>query len=264
MPELPDVEVFRKEVAEDTIGEVITSITVGTPKMIKFIGLRELGTSLTRQKIIGTKRHGKNLFLKFKNDHYLRLHFGMTGYITIEDDNGDLPRHTCLALHFKSGKRLVFVDPRKFGAVEYIDQFSDFLNQAHIGPDVETLGLQEFSNLLRNKRSQIKPLLMDQSLMSGLGNVYTDEVLFQAKVHPETHIDKLDHKIISAIYRKIKSVIREAIKDHAERDEMPARFLIHHRHAGDKCPQCRKGHIEMKAVGGRSTYFCNYCQKLPS
>ena len=256
MPELPDVEIFRREVAEDTVGEVITSISVGIPGMIKFISPLELTHALKNQKIAATRRHGKNLFLKTKGGAFLRLHFGMTGYLELEKDQGDLHRHTCLALHFKSGRRLTFIDPRKFGSVEFIDNFDDFLNKAHIGPDAETLNAGEFENLLHKRKAQIKPVLMDQSLMSGLGNVYTDELLFQAGIHPETKTDELNRKDILNLFKKMKSVIKEAIKDHANRKEMPKKFLIHSRHPGCPCPLCKRGIIRMKTIGGRSTYFC--------
>lgn len=256
MPELPDVEIFRREVAEDTVGEVITSVTVGIPGMIKFISPHDLSYALKNQKIGATRRHGKNLFLKTKGGAFLRLHFGMTGYLELEKDQGDLHRHTSIALHFKSGRRLTFIDPRKFGSVEFIDNFDDFLNKAHIGPDVETLKARDFEALLHQRRGQIKPALMDQSLMSGLGNVYTDELLFQAGIHPEIKIDDLNHKDILLLFKKMKSVIKEAIKDHANRKEMPKNFLIHSRHQGSPCPLCKRGVIRMKSIGGRSTYFC--------
>lgn len=261
MPELPDVEVFRKEVAEDTIGEVISSISVGTPKMLKFITPSKLTLKLANKKITATKRHGKNLFIKTKDGSFVRLHFGMTGYLEFGYENDKLPKHTALCLHFKSGKRLLFIDPRKFGAIEYIDNFSDFLNKAHIGPDIETLNLKEFEKLLLKRHGQLKPALMDQSLMSGLGNVYTDEMLFQAKIHPEIAIGKLSHKDMALMFKKMKVIIKEAIKDHAERALMPDKYLIHRRHKGDKCLQCHKGIIQMKTVGGRSTYFCDFCQR---
>jgi len=262
MPELPDVEVFRREVAEDTVGEVISSVSIGIPGMIKFISPSDLSASLKKQKIAGTRRHGKNLFLKTKSGPFLRIHFGMTGYLEYEDDDQELHKHTCLALHFKSGKRLSFIDPRKFGAVEFIDNFNDFLHKAHIGPDVETLSAAKFEELVTSRRGQIKPVLMDQSLMSGLGNVYTDELLFQAGIHPEVKVDKLNHKSILVIYKKMKAVIKEAIKDHALRDKLPKKFLIHSRHSGSPCPLCRKGKIKMKTIGGRSTYFCDSHQSL--
>lgn len=261
MPELPDVEVYRKEVAEDAVGEVITSVSVGTPKMLKFISPARLALKLTNKKITATKRHGKNLFLKTKDGSFLRLHFGMTGYLEYEYEKDSLPKHTALCLHFKSGKRLLFIDPRKFGAMEYIDNFADFLNKAHIGPDIETLTLKEFEKLLHERHGQLKPALMDQTLMSGLGNVYTDEMLYQAKIHPEISIDRLNHKDIALMFKKMKTIIKEAIKDHAERSLMPGKYLIHRRHKGEKCLQCHKGTIQMKTVGGRSTYFCDWCQR---
>lgn len=261
MPELPDVEIFRREVAEDAVGDVITSISINAPKMIRFITPKDFLISLTGQKITATKRHGKNLFLKTKTGAFLRIHFGMTGYLEYQEDSGKLPSHTCLCLHLSSGSRLVYIDARKFGAIEFIDNFDDFLHKAHIGPDIETLKATEFENLIRKRHGQLKPVLMDQSLMSGLGNVYTDEVLFQAKIHPETLVDELKSKDIHVIYKKMKAIIKEAIKDNGVRDKMPVKFLIQHRHKGERCPQCRKGVIEMKTVGGRSTYFCAFCQK---
>lgn len=264
MPELPEVEVFRKEVAEDAVGEIISSVSVGIPKMIKFITPSALTKALQNQKITATSRFGKNLLLKTNNGLFLRLHFGMTGYLQYEKDDLPLPQYTCIALHFKSGKRLIFVDPRKFGAVQYIDNLDDFLVKAHIGPDVETLTQKEFASLLKDRKRPIKITLMDQSLMSGLGNLYTDEILFQARIHPETAAESLSSKELTTLYKKIRSVIKEAIKDHAEREQMPVRYLINHRKQGETCPQCKRGKIHMKTIGGRSTYFCDFCQKEPN
>jgi formamidopyrimidine-DNA glycosylase len=119
---------------------------------------------------------------------------------------------------------------------------------------------EEFLKKLEKKRGKIKAVLMDQSVLAGIGNVYADEILFQSRIHPESSADKLKEKELKAIFKNIKPVMETAIFYQGKRKSLPDNFIIPYRKKGEACPVCG-GKIEMMRIGGRATYFCPFCQR---
>ncbi|MDQ3190168.1 MAG: hypothetical protein M3Q58_01090 [Bacteroidota bacterium] len=120
---------------------------------------------------------------------------------------------------------------------------------------------KDFVKIFKNKKGMIKPALMDQHLLTGIGNVYADEILFQSKIHPKTKINELNDKKISTLYKKMQFVLKTAIKNEANPEKFPDYFLIPHRHSNQKCTVC-DGSVKKIKVGGRGTYYCPKCQVL--
>ncbi len=258
MPELPDVENFRRYAEKHALNKKI--------KDIEYYDTRILNSS--KQKITQTleghtfsvaERRGKYLFLK-SGDRWLVMHFGMTGSLEYFGHSDDKPKYAQLVIDFDNDHNLAYISRRKFGKIDITDDIGDFAGKKGIGPDVFDAGEDAFLEAMKNKKGVIKSALMDQSSVSGLGNVYTDEILYQEKIHPEANIKKLDDKAMRSLYSTIKRVMKTAINNEADPDKMPRHYLVSHRKEGTECPDCG-GKIKKIKVHGRSTYFCPSCQK---
>lgn len=132
-------------------------------------------------------------------------------------------------------------------------------NNTTVGPDALDVKKRELEDRLSQKRGTLKSGLMDQSLIAGIGNVYSDEILFQLRLHPKAKVDQLDNQTASALHSTIKRVLKTAIKHHADPDEMPASYLLHHRTPLGDCPRCNRS-LEKLQVSGRNAIYCPNCQ----
>jgi len=179
-----------------------------------------------------------------------------------------------VALHLEdSGLRLAFIDPRKFGRIRLADSAAAHQAAKKIGPDALAITAAELHQKLSRRKTLLKPLLLDQGLLAGLGNWIVDEVLFQAKIHPERLGSSLADKETKALHAAIQLVLTTAIAHEANYRHFPKSFLIHAREWDDSatpgsdahtfCPRHPKVKIEKYYVGGRATYFCPKCQPAP-
>src|SRR5690606_35951455 len=143
-----------------------------------------------------------------------------------------------------------------------VDRPNQLIEQKELGPDVlaDDFDFTRFRRILGEHRGMIKPRLMDQHVMAGIGNVYSDEILFQARVHPRTKLSDLDDDALKRIYDSMQEVLCVAIEHDADPEQFPDNYLTPHRSIEDKCPQCG-GPIEAVKVAGRTSYFCPECQK---
>lgn len=208
-----------------------------------------------------TRRHGKHLFVH-AGDGWLRLHFGMTGYLdaTSSDEPED---HTELLLEFEDGRRLSYVNERKFGAVSWADDVDSFVEEHDLGPDplADRMDRAAFRDRLKDRSGSIKGTLMNQSVVAGLGNVYTDESLFQAGIHPESDTQALSDEEQADLFSVMMRLIDTAIERGADVEELPDSWLLPHREPGQRCPR-DGGTIERITVSGRATYLCADHQDL--
>ena len=229
MPELPEVESYARTFARHALHRTIARVRVLDERVLA-VRPRELRALAGRQ-FTGVRRHGKHLFahvgrvlnpsiardglenLSHIGDVWLRLHFGMTGDLTTEED-----RFARVVFDFDDGTLLAFDDMRLFGVVA------------------------------------IKPLLLSQALIAGVGNLYADETLYRSGIHPRRGTDRLSDDDIKSMFGNLRRVLREAI---AGRRRI---FLIDHREEGERCGQCG-GTIQRAIVGGRTTYFCGRHQR---
>lgn len=274
MPELPEVETYRQFIDELAVGQTIAAVQVNDAHVLA-IPEAELRAGLAGRTITGTSRLGKNCFLKLDNGKVLVLHFGMTGDIGAYRDEPDAPRFTRVALHLEdSGLRLAFIDPRKFGRIRLADSVAAYQKAKKIGPDALQITAAELQQKLGHRKTLLKPLLLDQSITAGLGNWIVDEVLFQAKIHPERLGNSLSEKEFKALHTAIQLVLTTAIRHEANYKYFPKSFLIHAREWDDSatpgtdahtyCPRHPKVKIEKYYVGGRATYICPKCQPAPA
>jgi formamidopyrimidine-DNA glycosylase len=255
MPELPDVEVLR-EYAGRTLMQKIEKVRVSKSRTLKVSG-PTLTKNLKGSRFVSTARYGKYLFLETEDGCNLVLHFGMTGSLCYYQNED--PEHSPLIIDFENGSSLAYINVRKLGKIYLTREVGELVRKKNLGPDAWWVSEGEFLARMRKKRGQIKSALMDQSLFAGLGNVYTDEILYQAKIHPKSEIPEQREKLI-CMYKTMKKVLKTAIKCGGQSRKFPKYYLIRHREEGGECGICG-GRIEKTKVGGRSSCFCGKHQK---
>jgi formamidopyrimidine-DNA glycosylase len=205
-----------------------------------------------------TRRHGKHLFARLSGDGWLRLHFGMTGFVEYYRGNGGKESdHVRLLLEFEDGYRLAYDCQRKLGEVGLVDDVEGFIEQRDLGPDplAEDFDLERFRELLEGRRGSVKSALMNQSLMAGIGNVYSDETLFQAGIHPMTAVRDMEPSDLRRLHRAMDRVLRTAIERRVDPDDFPRSWLTPRRGARDRCPKCG-GALASETIAGRTAWFC--------
>lgn len=266
MPELPEVEIRRQYLESSSLYQPISNIEVEDKRLLN-TDYTTLLAALDNRQFTGTRRVGKNLFiLTDEPGVIMHMHFGMTGDLEYYHASIDKPRFARIVFEFTNGFKLGFLCPRKFERIGLVDDIDKFLKQKKIGPDALEITLSELSKRIKQKKSPIKPVLLDQSVVAGLGNWIVDEVLFQAFVHPEQRADTLTDSQLQKIYDAIRLVLETAIRCEATYRDFPIGFLIHVREWDDSpyddldahkfCPRCRT-RIERSVVGGRTTFFCS-------
>jgi formamidopyrimidine-DNA glycosylase len=260
MPELPDVESFKRYLNATSLHQRITSVDVWSAYVLKGVSARELAGRLKGRSFESSRRHGKHLFVRTNGDLWLRLHFGMTGSLRYFKDQQEAPRHTRVLFVFERHRRLAFEDQRKFGEIGLTEDVDQFLKKRRLGPDALDVDLAKFQNILARHRGAVKSILLNQKLIAGIGNIYADEILFRARVHPATQTSALSNKEVAELSRATRYVLRKAIEAKADVDHMPKSWLLPHRGKGGKCPRCCR-ELKSSTIGGRTAWFCAHCQK---
>jgi len=265
MPELPDVAAFESYFASSALHQHISKTSVLDKRILKDTTPGALGRSVKGGAFEETRRHGKYLFARVDGRGWLVLHFGMTGGLEYFKRNGDVPRYGRVVFDFSSGYSLAVISQRLFGRVGFADDLDEFVHRQDLGPDALGPGFtaKYLADYAAEHAVQVKSLLMDQSAVAGLGNIYADETLFQARIHPKTRTGELSKKDIARLHRVIQRVLKTALRHDANTKQLPKTYLVRHRKKGEKCPACG-GKIETATVAGRTSYFCPKCQKAPS
>lgn len=270
MPELPEVETYRRYIEETSLHQPLTHLEVEHPRLLltDFDTLRQ---ALVGAKFVSTHRSGKNLFLPTDRGPVLALHFGMTGGVDYFRDEEDRPRFSRVVFHFSSGFKLALVDSRMFGRVALTESIGVYQQQKGLGPDALAITAGELQAKLHKKKAPIKPLLLDQKVTAGIGNWIADEVLYQAQIHPERRASDLRPEEYERLHAAIQQVLQTAIQAEAVYRDFPPEFLIHAREWDDvpspdtdahrHCPRCGTAILKSR-IGGRATYTCPQCQVL--
>lgn len=260
MPELPDVETFRKYLAVTSLHKKIVKVHIPGRELLSGISSTTLRRHLKGRKLVTTARHGKHLFAGTDAEDWLMLHFGMTGKLKYYSKDDRKPSHTRLLLDFDNGYHLAYDNQRKLGSIGLVKDIDGFVRRRELGRDAMELDMEEFRELYGNKRGSVKAALMDQKTMAGVGNVYADEILFQARISPEASMDELDRNDMGRIFRNMNKVLKKAIDCRADPDCLPSSYIIPHREKDGKCPRCGNS-LEKVEVSGRTTYYCSRRQK---
>jgi formamidopyrimidine-DNA glycosylase len=278
--ELPEVEVMRRDLEKDVVGRKIAAAEVRPSKnamrIIRRHGRRkEFADRLIGRKVLKSDRRGKYVLLSLDNGDVLVVHFAMSGQFVRGNKRVPLPPHTHVVITFQQGGDLRFVDPRTFGEM-FVTTGDDLgkvkeLQHIAIDPLDHVFTWQSFGGQMAQRESKLKQLLMDQKFISGLGNIYSDEVLFAAGLRHDRLSDTLSSQEVRRLYRSLQEVLQEAIRyrgttleDEAYLDLFgkPGEFqneLKVYGRQGLPCRRCRTP-IESVKVSGRSAYFCPQCQ----
>lgn len=260
MPELPDVEVFKRYLDSTSLRQRVESVEIREQKILGSVSVRRLQNALKGREFESTRRHGKHLFVGLSGGDWLMLHFGMTGRLKYFKDPENGPPHDRMLVTFDTGYRLAFDDQRIFGRVDMISSPEDFIEEHGLGPDPLSLGPSTFKERLAGKRSAVKSALMNQRVLAGIGNVYSDEILFQTRLHPKTELRSLAGADLGNLHKATRRVLEKAIENGADPAKLPDSYLLPHRREGGECPRCG-GEIAGYKVSGRTAYFCPACQK---
>ena len=275
MPELPEVETIARGLDKRIAGDVIESVWLGSkPEPLKSPA-GKIAATLESSRISGVHRAGKHIVFDLENAKVRAkasahrqaqwiVHLGMTGSLLVCSPESELAKHTHAVLRLASGRELRFVDPRRFGRLSVIEKFE--------APGAEPLEivLEDFATLFRRRKTPIKSALLNQNLLSGVGNIYADEALFRASIRPRRRAASLTHDELRRLYVAVKKVLREAIRmggssiaDYVDADGEEGFFQLKHRvygREGESCLACKTS-IKRIVIAGRSSHYCPRCQK---
>lgn len=263
MPELPEVETVARSIAP-LVGRRIVSIEVRGLRVLRGGDPDRMAAALAGRKIDGVKRYGKFLVLRIRQGGYLTIHLGMTGKLLL---GGPAGKHTHVVFTLDRGE-LLFDDSRQFGSVEYSTEFP--VRVARLGPEPLEIAVEEFAARLRGRKTTVKALLLNQTFVRGVGNIYADEALFRAGIHPRTIAARLRGDRAQKLHGAIREVLSQAIdaggssiSDYVDAQGRKGFFQFQHRvyqRTGEPCLVCGAP-IKRLLVAQRSSHFCPRCQK---
>jgi len=273
MPELPEVETIARGLAKRVTGDRIESVWLSRkPEPLKS-SAREIARTLEGARITGVRRVGKHIVFDLEKadggpqakPHQWIVHLGMTGRLLVAAANAEVAKHTHAVLQLGSGRELRFVDPRRFGRLAVAHRAFQAA-----GSEPLDVGFELFAGLFRRRKTPIKSALLNQKLLSGIGNIYADESLFRAGVRPRRRAASLTRAQLRRLYDALQQVLHEAIlaggssvSDYVDADGEPGFFQFQHRgnqRGGEPCLVCSTL-IQRVVIAGRSSHYCPKCQK---
>ena len=260
MPELPEVETFKRYLDSTSLHQRITNVEVRDAYVLQHISGRELARRLKGCHFKNTHRHGKHLFVRAGEDLWLRMHFGMTGSLEYLNQGQEAPKVARVVFRFAGNRRLAFEDQRKFGEIELIKNVDEYLQTRGVGPDALEISLSEFKAVVGKHRGAVKAILLNQQLIAGIGNLYADEILFRAHMHPARKAATLSDEDLRRLFRATRYVLGKAIALKTDFNRLPKSWLLTHRDKRGKCPRCGRT-LKSATIGGRTSWFCAHCQK---
>ncbi|MFO7757261.1 MAG: DNA-formamidopyrimidine glycosylase family protein [Roseovarius sp.] len=260
MPELPDVEALRAMFEKHALARTIEEVVVREAKALQDATAQKLSEEAVGNHFSEVLRHGKMLFARIGDGPFLVFHFGMTGRLIITRADDDLPAHARLVFEFHNGGRLVFGDQRKLGWLELAGSMSAYLRDNEIGPDALSVSKDRLQKIIGATRGHVKPALMDQSKLAGIGNVYSDEILLQASLRPDAKGNALSDGQLRQLHRVMREVLETASHRLSEGKGLPDDWLTPHRGQDGHCPRCGAD-LAHEKTSGRTAWFCPACQR---
>lgn len=272
MPELPEVETIAKALRQGgrdglaIIGKRVHAAHLLWERTLASPAPKEFKSRISGQRIKDIRRRGKYVLIDLSRDTML-VHLRMTGDLLVETSHHSDANHHRLILDLEDGTRLSFVDARKFGRVWLTENPQAVLNMLGPEPLDPEFTPQKFYKLLQARRRQIKPLLLDQAFIAGLGNIYTDEALHLSKIHPLTIANTLEFSQAERLLISIRQVLNDGIRRNGTSIDWVYRggdfqnYLRVYQRTGEPCPECDEL-ITRIIVGQRGTHFCPNCQRI--
>lgn len=277
VPELPEVETIRRDLEKEVVGRRVKAVEVLGQRSVRRHGDEEFQSKVVGRKITAIRRKGKYLVFDLDSDCALVVHLGMSGQLQwVKQTKDPMDRHTHVVITCAPAGQLRFVDPRTFGEIFVASKDNlgeSIADLAHLGfdPLEDVMSWNQFGRLLADRKVAIKTLLMDQRFVAGVGNIYSDEILFAAGLRYDRSSDSLGSQEVRRLYRSMVEILTEAVKhrgsslaDEQYRDlygevgDYQGQHEVYDRE-GQPCRRCRHPIVRVK-VGGRSTFFCEHCQ----
>lgn len=270
MPELPEVETIRRDLEKEIVGHKIVDLWYDTPKMLQ--PSPESLEKIVGRHIVTAGRIGKLLLLAIENDGTVGIHLKLSGRLFIRKQEDPEDKYTRVIFKLDDGRELRFTEFRKFGYAKMIESSASLEEiKSAYGPEPLTSAFtfEAVKKVLNKANRAVKTVIMDQQKIAGVGNIYADEALWLAQIHPETLSSKLTDSEIEALYQGIIKAIEQGIEDRGTsvddyldiygNEGGHAKNLNVFRQDGDPCPRCGKT-VKKIRVGGRGTHFCPQCQ----
>ena len=279
MPELPEVETVARGLQREISGTKIVSIALGKTDFID--NPEAVERELPGRTVLRVERYGKFLLLRLSANEEaeegdeqaaLLVHLGMTGALMPKKVSEPQAKHTHVVMMLGDGRELRYVDPRRFGRIAYLAGDVLARELQRFGADPLETGLEEFARRIHGRKARIKALLLDQSVLRGVGNIYADESLWKAKIHPAQLGAGLKREQVEQLYAALQRILKKAIllrgssiSDFLDAEGVPGEYQQHHRaygREGKPCFRCKTA-VRRVIVAGRSSYFCPSCQRAP-
>ena len=269
MPELPEVETIKNELFPHIVGRRFTDVAVRDAKPLKQPSVDEFRRQLLGQTVTGLGRRGKYLIFHLSGGNSLVIHLKMTGSLLLNPRETN--RYTRIVFYFDNGSQLVFTDRRRLGALRLLENDRSITGKLGPEPLAPDFTVEILAERLHKHQAPIKAVLLDQGFIAGIGNMYADEALFAAKIHPLRKADSLSSKEIQKLHGAIIDVLKSAISSKGASIDTYIRpdgrlgtahnnFRVAHR-GSQPCPVCGT-RIQRLAIRNRGSYFCPHCQKL--
>jgi len=273
MPELPEVEIIVSGLKKVIVGKTINDIYINAPK-IDNDNRKGWLRKLRHISFLDIRRRGKNILIDLSNNHTLWIHLKMTGHLYYWPKSAAIEKHDLVIFSLSdSSYDLRFNDYRRFGRIRLF-KTGEIMNQkglAELGPEPLKISAPEFCELITARKRMIKPALLDQSLLAGLGNIYCDESLFLSRIHPRKSTHRISQRKLVTLHRSIRKILRKAIRcmgttvdSFAGINGEPGgfqKYLLVYGHEGEPCPRCGAT-IKREKIGSRSAHYCPRCQRL--
>lgn len=266
MPELPEVETIRQELENSVLGKKITGVILNNPRVIREPGKDAFAKELKGAIIKKVLRKAKLLILELSTGKALAIHLKMTGQLVYPGD----AKKSRVSFRFSDGKMLDFNDQRLFAELRLVDDWRKLKFIQGLGPEPFDISAGRFEEMLNSRKTKIKPLLMDQTFISGVGNLYAAEALFRARIDPSRPAASLSDKEKESLFREIVDTLKEAIRhkgssidQYVQLTGKQGNYVKYHKvygREGKPCFVC-KTPVKRISLGGRGTYFCPKCQK---
>ena len=266
MPELPDVENFKRYFKNTSLNKKIVDVECYAKDLIKNPNFSYFKKRLIGKSFKGASRRGKFLIIEIKGAaEKLIIHFGMTGdfrYIKYGAGTPGYLRFSRLIFKFKNGYALHWLNMRKLGKVYLVKDPKEVRLIKEIGPEPLDLSRLEFFTLLKkHKEKNIKAFLLDQRDIAGIGNIYSDEILFKAKINPNRKIETLNSKEKEKIYQAMIKILKAAVQINPPSGTFGPSWLLNHRRKDMRCPKNKNHHLKREIIANRAAIYCPICQK---
>ncbi len=270
MPELPEVETIKNELSPWIVGQSFTDVSIFDRRLVSEPAVEELEHGLTGQIITDLERRGKYLILRLSGRQSLVMHLRMTGALLLNPQ--DTVRYSRASFRLSNGVQLIFKDQRRFGLIWLVENTDSIVGKLGPEPLSDDFTPNALGQMLARHRIPVKAVLLDQHLIAGIGNMYADEALFAARIHPQRRADSLSFIETRDLHRAIRRVLRSAISSKGASVDTYIRpegqlgtaqfnFKVAHRNARP-CPDCGTP-IQRSVVQNRGSYFCPRCQPPP-